>query len=326
MPEATTDVPTPAAIELRHLRYFLAVVEQMHFGHAAEQLHISQPPVSRAIRQLEDELDVQLLERGRGGVTATEAGKVFAEQARQIVARLDLAIAEARRAGGVASTLRVGSLEMLPIERVQRFLKSLREREPALEIAITHLTSREQIRRLRERALDLGIYTYAEEHQEIETHPLFAGEAIEVVVRRDHPLAKKRVLVPDDLRDEVLITGGRAANPPLYDHYMALIGDAGYSFRSVHQLDVNSPRDLILAVAAGDGVMLRPLSFRAVDEAGINVIRCALDPEPTMPDTVIAWRSNPPHHLGRILSMAREIAGDLHRDDHEGVLESPKPA
>jgi DNA-binding transcriptional LysR family regulator len=316
MPESNTEVPTPAAIELRHLRYFLAVVEQMHFGHAAEQLHVSQPPVSRAIRQLEDELDVQLLERGQSGVTTTAAGEVFAEQAREIVARLDLAIAEARRAGGVASTLRVGSLEMLPIERVQRFLKSLREREPALEVAITHVPSREQVKRLRERALDLGIFTYAEDHKEIETHALFTGEAIEVVVRRDHPLAERRVLGPDDLRGEVLITGGRAANPPLYDRYMALLEDAGYSFRSVQRLDVNHPRDFVLAVAAGDGVLLRPLSFRAVDEAGINVIRCALDPEPMMPDTVIAWRSNPPHHLGRILSTAREIAAELHRDDH----------
>jgi DNA-binding transcriptional LysR family regulator len=315
MTEHITDVSTPAAIELRHLRYFLAVVEQMHFGHAAEQLHISQPPVSRAIRQLEDELDVQLLERGQGGVTMTEAGKVFAEQARQIVARLELAIAEARRAGGVASTLRVGSLEMLPIERVQRFLKSLRVREPGLEIAITHLPSREQVKRLRERALDLGILTYAEDHHEIEMHRLFAGEAVEALVPRDHPLAGKRVLTPDDLRDEVLIGGRRAINPALYDRFMALLEEAGYSFRSVHSIDAINPRDMVLAVAAGDGVLLRPLSFRAVDEAGINVIRCALDPEPMMPETVIAWRSNPPNHLGRILSIAREIAAEPDHDD-----------
>jgi DNA-binding transcriptional LysR family regulator len=173
MPEPNTDVPTPAAIDLRHLRYFLAVVEQMHFGHAAEQLNISQPPVSRAIRQLEDALDVQLLERRRGGVTMTAAGEVFAEQARQILALLDLAIAESRRAGGVASTLRVGCLEMLPIERIQRFVNALREREPGLEISITNLSSREQIRRLRDRDLDLGIFTYAEDFPEIEMHTLF---------------------------------------------------------------------------------------------------------------------------------------------------------
>src|SRR5438876_9163798 len=120
MPEPVIDASPPSAIELRHLRYFLAVVEQTHFGHAAEQLHISQPSVSRAIRQLEDQLGVQLLEQGRGGVTTTEAGGVFAEEAAQIVGDLDLAIAEARRAGGVASTLRVGCLELLPIDQIGR--------------------------------------------------------------------------------------------------------------------------------------------------------------------------------------------------------------
>jgi DNA-binding transcriptional LysR family regulator len=327
MPESNTEVPTPAAIELRHLRYFLAVVEQMHFGHAAEQLNISQPPVSRAIRQLEGALDVQLLERRRGGVTTTAAGVVFAEHARQILALLDLGIAEARRAGGVASTLRVGSLEILPIERIQRFVNALREREPTLEVSVTHLPSREQVRRLRERELDLGIFTYAEDHLEIETHPLLPGEAIEALIPRDHHLAETRVLGPNDVRDETLVTGPRAPNPALYDRFMLLLDRAGYSFGSIQVAEAGNPRDLVLTVAAGEGVMFRPLSFRAVDEAGINVIRAALDPEPTMPDTVIAWRSNPPHHLGRILSIAREIATEMHHRDggSDGVVPiSPK--
>jgi DNA-binding transcriptional LysR family regulator len=311
MLDTITEAPRSTAIEVRHLRYFLAVVEQLHFGHAAEQLHVSQPPVSRAIRQLEDELDVQLLQRGRGSVTVTEAGAVFAEQARKILALLDLAVAETRRAGGAASTLRVGCLDLLPIERVHRFVKALREREPDLEVSITNLPSREQIRRLRERDLDLAIITYAEDHQEIEMHPLFAGEAIEALIPRDHPLAAKRVLTPQDLRGETLISGPRTPNPALHDRCMGLIERAGYTFRSVQVFDSVNPRDLVLAVAAGNGVMLRVLSFRAVDEAGINVIRAALDPEPAMPDTVMAWRANPPHHLGRVLSIAREVATEL---------------
>lgn len=311
MPESPIQISAPAAIELRHLRYFLAVVEELHFGHAAEQLHVSQPPVSRAIHQLENELDLQLLERTSGGVTVTEAGKAFAEQARHVLALFDLAVAEARRAGGGASSLRVGGLDMLPIEPIQRFLNALREREPALEVTITHVSSREQIRRVRERELDLGIMPYAEDYRGIEMHPLFPGEPLEALVPRDHPRAETPVLTPDDLRDEVLITGPRAGNPALYDLFMALIGDAGYGFRSVHESDAANPRDLVLSVAAGDGVMFRPISFRAVDEAGINVTRAALDPEPTMPETVIAWRSDPPHHLGRVLSIAREVAAEL---------------
>jgi DNA-binding transcriptional LysR family regulator len=276
---------------------------------------VSQPPVSKAIRQLEDEVGVQLLERTRGAVALTDAGRVFADEARRILGRLDMAIAEARRAGGVTSTLRVGSLDYLPIERLQRFIKALGKRRPDLPVTIVHLPSREQIRRLRDGELDLGIFTYSEDHQEIEMRPLFAGEPIEALLPRDHRLAASRILGPDDLKDEALITASGAPNPSLYARFMTLIDRAGYKFRSVQVLEATNPRDIVLAVAASDAVMFRPLSFRAVDEAGINVIRAALDPEPAMPDTVVAWRTNPPRHLGQVLSEVREIADELREAD-----------
>jgi DNA-binding transcriptional LysR family regulator len=311
MAEAIADTPTSSAIELRHLRYFLAVVEQKHFGHAAEQMHVSQPQVSRAIRQLEDGLGVQLLNRTRGAVTVTEAGRTFVDEARRILANVDVAIGEARRAGGAESTLRIGALDYLPIEQVQRFLKSLRQREPTLQLRVTHLSMPEQTRRLREGALDLGILAYAEERQDIAMEPLSAGEPIEAMLPRDHGLGASGVLGPEELRDQTLIQGPRAANPALYDWFMALLEESGYSFRSLHVIDTTNPRDLVLAVAAGQGVMLRPRSFRAVDEAGINVTRAALDPELIMPDTVIAWRTNPPRYLSQVLAVIREVAREM---------------
>jgi DNA-binding transcriptional LysR family regulator len=311
MAESIIDTPTSSAIEVRHLRYFLAVVEQRHFGHAAEQLHVSQPPVSRAIRQLEDGLGVQLLQRARGAVTLTEAGQTFADQARRILAHLDVAIGEARRAGGASSTLRIGSLDYLPIERVQRMLEALRQRDPTLDLAVTHLSMPEQVMRLREGALDLGILAYAEEHQDIAMQPLSPGEPIEAILPRDHRLSASRVLGPEELRDETLIQGPRVANPALYDWFMALLEDVGYSFRSIQVIDTNNPRDLVLAVAAGQGVMLRPRSYRAVDEAGINLIRAELDPALSMPDTVVAWRANPPRYLAQVLAGVREIAREM---------------
>ena len=98
-------VQPPAAIELRHLRYFLAVMDELHFGRAAERLHIAQPPLSQAIRRLEDELGVKLLNRTSRVVTPTEAGRVFAAGARKVLAGLNSAIADTRRAGGTSEAL-----------------------------------------------------------------------------------------------------------------------------------------------------------------------------------------------------------------------------
>jgi DNA-binding transcriptional LysR family regulator len=95
-----SDFLTSAAnVELRHLRYFLAVFEELHFGRAAARLHMAQPPLSQAIRKLEEELGVQLLQRTSRVVRATDAGRVFAEEARKVFACLDRAVSEARRAG-----------------------------------------------------------------------------------------------------------------------------------------------------------------------------------------------------------------------------------
>src|SRR3954469_18279523 len=118
------------AIELRHLRYFLAVIEELHFGRAAERLSMRHPPLSQAIRVLEDELGVQLLERTSRSVTATQAGLIFAEEARSVLAGLDRAIAETRRTGGADSPLRIGCIPHLPLEQMQRFLDALQRRDP----------------------------------------------------------------------------------------------------------------------------------------------------------------------------------------------------
>src|SRR3954447_5158313 len=104
----------PPAIDIRHLRYFLAVVEELHFGRAADRLHIAQPPLSQAIRKLETELGVQLFHRTSREVVVTEAGVVFAEEARKILVGFDVAVAEARHAGGANAVLRIGCSPFLP--------------------------------------------------------------------------------------------------------------------------------------------------------------------------------------------------------------------
>lgn len=302
---------TPLAVDLRHLRYFLAVVEERHFGHAAQQLHVSQPPVSRAIRQLEDAVGVDLLQRTGHGVVPTAAGQTLADGARKVLASLDLVVAETRRAGGSTSRLRIGCLEIVPIDGVQRLLEMLRAREPKLDLAVTHMSSREQIRRLRDQELDLAIVVENGDHQGILTQPLFSGEPLEALLPSKHPLAGRSALTPDDLRDQVLITGPRGPNPGLYDRFIAALNDAGYGFERLDERNEPNPRDLVLAVASGDGVLLRPPSFKPADEEEIAVLSIPLDPTPVMPPTVAAWRANPPAELRRVIGVVREIGDEL---------------
>ena len=298
------------AIELRHLRYFLAVSEELHFGRAAQRLHIAQPPLSQAIRKLEHELGVSLLRRTSRVVTQTEAGRIFAEEARDVLAAFDRALAEARKAGGVGTKLRIGCALNLAIEQLLRFLTALHETEPALEAHVTHLGAAEQVERLRRGDLDLGIFFYAENYEDLEMSPLFAGEHLAVYLPRDHRLAATEVLGPDDLVDEILVTFPREAIPALHDHLLASFGAAGYRFRSVEEAGGLNARDLMVAVAERSGVAFWP-SLGEGGEASTIVVERALDPPLTMPDTVVAWAIAPERLPAALIENIRGLAKTL---------------
>jgi DNA-binding transcriptional LysR family regulator len=313
------EFPKPnLAVELRHLRYFLAVFEELHFGRAAERLHMAQPPLSQAIRKLEDELGVQLFQRTSRVVTATEAGRVFAEEARKIFACVDHAVLEARRAGGLGAALRIGCIPSLPIDRLLRFLGALHAHAPDAQTRVTHLPFLEQTRLLRISELDVALFHDVEDSTDIAIEPLFEGEALVVLLPPDHPLAAEPSLGPDDLRDEVLASFPRTSNPPLYDRMLSLLEEAGYTFRGLREAGGSNERDLMLAVADGLGVAIVPFSLVDVSEAGSIVIRRPLEPPVAMPDTVVAWRVDGPRHLEAGLATVRAVARELRRREAGG--------
>jgi DNA-binding transcriptional LysR family regulator len=298
----------PVAIELRHLRYFLAVMEELHFGRAADLLHIAQPPLSQAIRKIESELGVQLLHRTSRVVTPTDAGRAFATDAADVLASFDLAVAETRRLAGLGEILRVGSIPNLSLERLQAFLSAVSEREPRVHAHVTHLYSGEQVRRLRRGELDVGIFHDAGPHSELETEPLFPGESLGAFLPKTHPLAARAALGPEDLSDEVLVTFPRHGNPALHDWLLSTLADVGFSFADVHEVSSMDTRDLVLAVADGFGVGVGPASLVLLSEAGMLVSCCPLEPAASMPDTVLAWPQQPPRHLEGVLRSVRDVA------------------
>jgi DNA-binding transcriptional LysR family regulator len=299
------------AIEFRHLRYFLAVSEELHFGRAARKLHISQPPLSQAIRKLESELGVQLFERTSRVVKLTEAGRVFAEEARKVLADVEVAVHAARRAMGVGSTLRIGCVPHLPVERLLAFLEALDERAPCDRPQITHVTSGEQVARLRAGELDIGIFNDDGSEEGLEEEPLFPDERLVAFLAPDHPLTERTVLGPSDLAQETLVVFPQAASVAPHDRWLALLERAGYRFAQVRDAGGTDPRDLLLAVAGRLGVMLAPASLADVSDAGPLVARRELDPPVTLANTVVAWRPDSPARLQETLAVVREIAREL---------------
>jgi DNA-binding transcriptional LysR family regulator len=297
----------------------VAVSEELHFRRAAERLHIAQPPLSQAIRKLEDELGVPLLRRTSRVVTLTDAGRAFAEQARSVLAGVDLAVAEARRAGGVDCTLRVGCAPQLPIQSLLRFLGGLHEREPRSPTKVIHLTAREQVHRLHDGDLELGIFSYVEDFAGIEMEPLFAGEPLAAFVGSDHPLAARDIVRASDVRDQTGVIFPHDANPALQEWLLSAFSQAGYEFRSMREAGGVQACDLLLAVASGLGVALLPRSLDDVSQTGEIVTRRALDPPLAMPETVIAWRASPPRQLQTRLETARSLARELRDRDREAV-------
>ncbi len=303
----------PAMVDLRQLRYFLAVADELHFGHAAERLHMAQPPLSQAIRKLEANLGVRLLDRDSRSVSLTEPGRVFAEEARRVLADVDFAVGETRRAAVDPTTIvRIGCAPPVPIARLHRFLTGLREILPSVRPLVKHQIALKQVHDLRAGELDLGIFLDAGTHPEIETAPVFAGEPMMALVPTRHRLARTCVVSPEDMAGEPLVMFPRAANAGLHDRILGSLAAAGYRQPTVLAASGPDQRDVALAVADGLGVALVPATQEA-DVERMVLTKRPLNPGVMMPDTLIAWRANPPRQARDVLGSVRALADNLHR-------------
>jgi DNA-binding transcriptional LysR family regulator len=301
------------AIELRHLRYFVTVYDELHFGRAAARLHMAQPPLSQAVRKLEAELGVQLLERTSRVVTPTPAGEAFAAEARKALAAVETAIAAARRAAESGSSFRIGCSPYMPIELLLELLGALDVRLPDLRADVTHTPATDQLARLRTGELDLGIVPNAGSWDGIELEPVFAGQPLSFYVQADHRLAGKERVTPADVEGETLVLFPRDVNAPLHDRILALLSEHGFRFVDVRQAAGSSIREFVLSVLGGSGISVSFFSHREVSEAGTTVVPLALDPPVQGPELMLAWRSDPPQDLRPALDAVREVARVLRR-------------
>ena len=279
-------------MELRHLRYFVAVAEELHFHRAAERLHISQPPLSQQIRALEAELGVALFERNRRRVELTAAGKSFLTDARAILEATDRAADTARRvAAGELGTLSiafVGSATFSPV--LPAILRDFRARYPDVGLSLRELQTAEQLAALAEGRIDVGVIRGPLKTAELDPALemiVIQREPLVVALPESHPLASRPRVRARDLRGETFVILRRYEGPGLFAALAAVMGDAGGVPEDV--LEVAEMQTIIALVASGVGVSLVPESVGDSERHGV-AFRPLADPSPNT-ELALAWRN-----------------------------------
>lgn len=252
-------------MELRHLRYFVAVAEELHFGRAADRLNISQPPLSQQIQALEDELGVRLLERTKRRVTLTQAGQLFLDQARLALAQVERATDVAQRAGlGEIGALKVGFTASAPFTSIiPRSLLAFRRAYPDVRLELQEMNSRGVVEALGNDQVEVGVIRPIALPGSIVALPLFS-EPLVAVLNAGHPLGGKPnvPLALSALAEDAFVFFPRGFGTGLYDQLMTLAGQAGFSPKISQE--VGDSLTIIGLVAAGLGVSVLPASYRCV--------------------------------------------------------------
>jgi len=257
-------------MELRHLRYFVAVAEEMHFGRAAERLHIAQPPLSRQIKDLEREIGTPLFERVPRGVELTPAGQAFLPEARLTLAQAERAQRTAQRAAlGETGRLRVGFVEAATHSGVlPDVLGFFRVHLPAIGLSLFELDPLRQAEAFRDGRIDLGILqgSMTESATWLREESIYT-EPIVLAVPGDHRLAGRARLTLASLADESFVLFPRQTDPALFDEIVARCRKAGFSPRVVQE--ANGWHTLASLVSAGVGIGFVPKSLTAFQQHGV---------------------------------------------------------
>lgn len=266
-------------MELRHLRYFIAVAEELHFGRAAQRLGISQPPLSQQIQALEDELGACLFERTNRRVALSAVGALFLPEARAVLAQLDKAVAVARRARqGELGELKVGFTSSAPFtSTIPRAILAFRQACPAVHLDLRELSSREVAEAVGAGLLQVGMIRPLDPLPDaLEALELF-DEPLVVVLPAGHPRAVEGAtgIGLADLADEPFVFFPRSFGTGLYDQLLGLARAAGFTPRIVQE--ASEAMTLIGLVATGFGVTVLPASFSRMRIDGV-VYRTLLDP------------------------------------------------
>lgn len=313
-------------MELRQLRYFVAVAEELNFSRAAGRVYMSQPALSQQIRKLEEELGITLFYRTRRQVQLTEAGEVLLAGARQVLVQVEQSVRAAREVGGAGdSRLKVGFPEYANHTPVADILQTYRRRYPYVELEehemFTLQQTWQQITDLRNGNLDMAFLlapVYEDEGLECE-HVL----RIEMVVAlpEEHPLSGLSAVPVSALADERLLLFSRHFHPSCYDYVVGCCREAGFEPDVVQRRDpqLYSGATTYRMVASGLGVSIVAQPLVLDSRSSGVVFRPLEDPKPML-DLVLAWRSDDlSANPAAFLEVVREFApAEIRADSHNG--------
>lgn len=264
-------------VELRHLRYFVAVAEELSFTRAAQRLHIAQPPLSTQIRNLETELGVELFDRSRRAIALTGAGEVLLAQARPLLTQVEQTLNATRNAGaGESGRLTIGFIPSASTSALPGHLRAFHDRYPAVELFLRELNPDELVAQLHAGAIDLCFLYLPVDDARLE-RTVVAREPLVAALPAGHRLARGgagRALRMEQLREQPFVLPARHHMPGLAARVLDACRAAGFEPRAV-QRDVWLLQTVLGLVAAGLGVALVPSSVRHLDRTGVAFRRLA---------------------------------------------------
>jgi DNA-binding transcriptional LysR family regulator len=282
-------------MDLRRLRYFVAVAEELSFSRAAQRLRISQPPLSNQIKQLEEELGVQLFKRSSRGVRITDAGEVLLADARRIFVQLEQTTRIVQRVGhGEVGRLTLGFVPSASNEMLPSILRTFRHRYPEVELFLREMRPDRVVQRLHDQQIDAGFLYLSLDDASLNVECV-SREPLVLALPESHRLASKPRIALQALTEEPFILPARYSMPGLYGQVTKACHQAGFVPRAV-QKDVWLMQTIVGLVAGNIGVALVPASLRNLRRRGV-VYKQVYGLSPTV-ELGMVWRRN---DLGAVL-------------------------
>lgn len=256
-------------MDFKRLKYFIAVAEELHFGRAAARLEMAQPPLSRQIAALEDQLGVKLFDRARNQVRLTDAGAVLLDRAREILADLDSAYRETRQVGqGRAGRLRIAFVGSATHGPLPTFIKSYRSHYPEVDLSLSSMNNAELERSLIQRDIDIAVARPRLKGDEFRSALLIHEPLILALPDSSEAARRTGKLQLSDVAGETFVLYPRRPRPSFADHILQTCADAG--FVPAEQVFAQDYQTAISLVAVGVGVAMVPRSVSFSARSGVT--------------------------------------------------------